>query len=81
MHFTATNSSWLNRVERFFRDSTDKRIRRGVFTSVPDLAVAINQYIAAHNAQPKPFIGTAKASDMLAKVTRACAALNKCSSN
>ena len=81
MHFTPTSSSWLNMVERFFRDITDKRIRRGVFTSVPDLEEAINEYIAVHNAQPKPFIWTAKASDILAKVTRARAALNKCSSN
>ena len=77
MHFTPTSSSWLNMVERFFRDITDKRIRRGVFTSVPELEAAIDEYIAAHNAKPKPFIWTAKASDILAKVTRARAVLNK----
>jgi len=77
MHFTPTSSSWLNMVERFFRDITDKRIRRGVFTSVPELEAAINEYIAAHNVKPKPFIWTAKANDILAKVTRARAALNK----
>jgi transposase len=77
MHFTPTSSSWLNMVERFFRDITDKRIRRGVFTSVPDLEAAINEYITAHNGKPKPFIWTARASDILAKVTRARAALNK----
>jgi transposase len=81
MHFTPTSASWLNRVERFFRDITDKRIRRGVFTSVSDLEAAINEYIAAHNAKPKPFIWTAKASDILAKVTRARTALNKSTSN
>jgi len=81
MHFTPTSASWLNRVERFFRDITDKRIRRGVFTSVSELEAAINEYIAAHNAKPKPFIWTAKASDILAKVTRARAALNKNTSN
>jgi len=64
IHFTPTSSSWLNMVERFLverflRDITDKRIRRGVFTSVPDLEVAINEHIAVHNAQPKPFIWTA----------------------
>ena len=80
MHFTPTSSSWLNMVERFFRDITDKRIRRGVFTSVPELEAAINEYIAAHNADPKPFIWTAKASDILAKVTRARVALNKSTS-
>ena len=81
MHFTPTSSSWLNMVERFFRDITDKRIRRGVFTSVAELEGAINEYIAVHNAKPKPFIWTAKASDILAKVTRARAALNKSTSN
>ena len=80
MHFTPTSSSWLNMVERFFRDITDKRIRRGVFKSVPDLEAAINEYIAQHNANPKPFIWTAKASDILAKVTRARAILNKSTS-
>ena len=80
MHFTPTSSSWLNMVERFFRDITDKRIRRGVFTSVAVLEEAINEYIAVHNANPKPFIWTAKASDILAKVTRASAALNKSTS-
>jgi transposase len=80
MHFTPTSSSWLNMVERFFRDITDKQIRRGVFRSVPELEVAINEYIATHNANPKPFIWTAKASDILAKVTRALAKLNKSTS-
>jgi transposase len=78
MHFTPTSSSWLNMVERFFRDITDKRIRHGIFTSVPELEAAINEYIALHNANPKPFIWTAKATDILAKVTRARAVLNKC---
>ena len=81
MHFTPTSASWLNMVERFFRDITDKRIRRGVFTSVAELERAINDYIAVHNAKPKPFIWTAKASDILAKVTRARAVLNKSTSN
>src|SRR5450631_3594253 len=81
MHFTPTSSSWLNMVERFFRDITDKRIRRGVFKSVPDLKEAIDEFIAAHNAKPKPFIWTAKASDILAKVTRARVVLNKITSN
>jgi transposase len=81
IHFTPTSASWLNMVERFFRDITDKRIRRGVFPSVSDLKAAINEYIAAHNAKPKPFIWTAKASDILAKVTRARAALHKSTSN
>ncbi len=81
LHFTPTSSSWLNMAERFFRDITDKRIHRGVFTNMPDLEAAINEYIAAHNAKPKLFIWTAKATDILAKVTRARAALNKNTSN
>jgi len=80
VHFTPTSSSWLNMVERFFRDITDKRIRRGVFKSVPDLEAAIDEYIAAHNTNPKAFIWTARASDILAKVTRARAALHKSTS-
>jgi transposase len=75
MHFTPTSASWLNMVERFFRDITTKRIRRGAFPSVRKLVAAINSYIDEHNMDPKPFIWTAKASDVLAKVTRAKAAL------
>jgi hypothetical protein len=58
-------------VERFFRDITQQRIRRGTFRSVPELITAIDEYIQAHNSAPKPFIWTAKASDILEKVTRA----------
>jgi hypothetical protein len=54
-------------VERFFRDITAKRIRRDSFTSVPELELAIDLYVANHNAEPKPFIWTASASDILAK--------------
>jgi transposase len=75
MHFTPTGASWLNMVERFFRDITDKRIRRDSFTSVPELELAIDLYVAKHNADPKPFIWTASASDILATVTRAKAAM------
>ena len=75
MHFTPTSAYWLNMVERFFRDITTKRIRRGAFPSVRHLVAAINAYIEEHNLAPKPFIWTAKASDILAKVTRAKAAL------
>ncbi len=71
VHFTPTSASWLNMVERFFRDITDKRLRRGVFTSVPDLISAIDDYIALHNTYPKPFIWTACARDILQKVIRA----------
>ena len=71
MHFTPTSASWLNMVERFFRDLTVNRLRRGVFHSVADLVQALETYIAHHNRDPKPFIWTAKANDILAKVTRA----------
>jgi len=62
LHFTPTASSWLNLVERWFRNLTDKAIRRGVFRSVPDLVAAIDAYLKAHNADPKPFVWTATAS-------------------
>ena len=75
MHFTPTSASWLNMVERFFRDITDKRIRRDTFSSVGELERAIASYVAQHNEDPKPFIWTASASDILAKVTRAKATL------
>jgi len=71
MHFTPTSASWLNMVERFFRDITTERLRRGVFTSVPELITAINEYIEHHNTQPKPFIWTKSARDILQKVIRA----------
>ena len=71
MHFTPTSASWLNMVERFFRDITTERLRRGVFTSVPELIGAIDDYIAHHNTQPKPFIWTKSARDILQKVIRA----------
>ncbi len=77
IHFTPTSASWLNMVERFFRDLTDKRIRRGVFRSVGELNAAIDDYLAVHNQDPKPFIWTAKASDILEKVKRGQAALHK----
>ena len=64
-------------VERFFRDLTDQRIRRGVFRSFPELEEAIQGYLALHNPEPKPFIWTAKAADILEKVKRARASLYK----
>ncbi|MBS0291898.1 MAG: IS630 family transposase [Proteobacteria bacterium] len=71
MHFTPTSASWLNMVERFFRDLTTERLRRGVFTSVPELITAIDGYVAHHNTDPKPFIWTRSARDILQKVIRA----------
>ena len=76
-HFVPTSSSWLNMVERWFRDLTDKRIRRGAFKSVADLITAIQAYIDHHNSNPKPFVWTAKAEDIIAKYRRAKAVLDK----
>ncbi len=61
-------------VERFFRDLTQRRLRRGVFHDVEELIMAIGDYVDQHNEQPKPFIWTASAKDILAKVSRARAA-------
>ena len=71
VHYTPTSSSWLNMVERFFRDLTENRLRRGVFRSVLELIQALDDYVDQHNKSPKPFIWTAKANDILAKVMRA----------
>ena len=64
-------------VERWFRNLTDKRIRRGIFKSVTDLVAAIEAYIQQHNNNPKPFVWTAKAEDIIAKYRRAKAVLDK----
>ena len=77
VHFTPTSASWLNMIERFFRDLTENRIRRGIFQDLEQLITAIGDYIDRHNDNPKPFIWTAKANDILEKVTRAQAARNK----
>jgi transposase len=71
LHFTPTSASWLNMVERFFREVTEKRLRRGVFHSVPELVTALEEYLVHYNKAPTPFVWTAKANDILAKVKRA----------
>lgn len=76
LHFIPTSSSWLNVIERWFRDITQNRIRNGVFKSVEQLEAAIRDYIAHHNANPTTFVWTKKADDILEKVTRARNALN-----
>ena len=68
LHFTPTSSSWLNLVERWFGEITRKRIRRGVFRSVPELVAAIEEYIRYHNENPKPFVWTKRAEDIIEKV-------------
>ena len=75
LRFTPTSSSWLNLVERWFRELTDKAIRRGVFHSAPDLIAAIEAYLKANNDNPKPFEWTATAEDILEKVRRGRVAL------
>ena len=71
IHFTPTSASWLNMVERFFRDLTANRLRRGVFRDVIELVNAIDTYVGLHNENPKPFIWTASANHILEKVKRA----------
>jgi transposase len=81
LHFTPTSSSWLNLVERWFRELTDKALRRGVFHSVPDLISKIQVYLDAHNIDPKPFVWTATADEILAKVRRGRVALEAANQN
>ena len=75
LHFIPTSSSWLNLVERWFGKITTDRIRRGVFKSVPELERAIEDYIEHNNANPKPFVWTKSADDIVVKVNRGRAAL------
>ncbi len=70
LHFTPTSSSWLNLVERWFRELTEKAVRRGNFESVPQLIAAIDEYLAASNANPKPFVWHASAQAILDKLAR-----------
>jgi len=72
LHFIPTSSSWLNQVERFFARITEPRIRRGVFTSVPQRERAIADYLAEHNQNPKPFVWAGTADSILERLKRAC---------
>jgi len=74
-HFVPTSSSWLNLVERFFSTLTHKRIRRGVFHSVPHLESSLKHYIETYNDNPRPFVWTKSAAQILEKVDRARKAL------
>ena len=69
-HFVPTSSSWLNLIERWFGELTSKRIRRGAFGSVTDLKQAIDEFLAAWNENPRPFIWTATVDSIVAKLTR-----------
>ena len=70
LHFTPTYGSWLNLVERWFAEITNKRIRRGIFRSVRELESAIREYIDIHNEDPKPFVWTRTADEILASIAR-----------
>jgi len=70
VHFTPTYASWINLVERWFAEITNKRIRRGVFRSVKELEAAIREYIDVHNESPKPFVWTKRADQILASIAR-----------
>jgi transposase len=69
-HFTPTSGSWLNAVETFFSALTRQRIRRGSFHSIVSLQAAINEYLAERNAEPRPFVWTASAASILAKLAK-----------
>ena len=70
VHFTPTYGSWLNLVERWFSELTTKQLRRGAHRSVPELERAIREFIDAHNDEPKPFVWTKSADDILASIAR-----------
>ena len=70
VHFTPTYGSWLSLVERWFAELTNKQIRRGAFRSVPQLKAAIQEFIDAHHANPKPFVWTKSADEILASIAR-----------
>ena len=76
LHFIPTSSSWLNMVERWFRDLTDKRIRRGSFHNVRELITAIHEYLNHHNQNPRVFTWTASAESILGKVVKCKEALD-----
>ena len=75
LHFTPTSSSWLNLVERWFREITQKRIRRGSFRNVPELVAAIANYIHAHNQNPKVFVWSASVERIMTKISKCKEAL------
>ena len=77
LHFIPTSSSWLNLIERWFKELTDRRLRRGVFSSVPDLVQAITTWAEHWNNNPRPFIWKATAEDIITKVKRGREALNQ----
>jgi len=79
LHFTPTSSSWMNLVERFFRDLTEDAIREGSFTSIRDLEQAIECYLSNRDENPKRYIWKAEGQEILAKIHRARNAMNQSS--
>jgi transposase len=77
LHYTPTSSSWLNLIERWFKELTEKRLRRGAFTSVADLTAAITTWAQHWNDNPRPFVWKATADDIIAKVQRGRASLHQ----
>ena len=77
VHLTPTSASWINQVERFFANLTDRQIRRGAHRSTRELEAAIEAYIDVVNADPKPFRWTKSATDILASIERFCLATLK----
>ncbi len=77
LHFTPTSASWLNLVERFFAEITNRRIRRGICSSAGDLEDAIHDYLLPHDTRPKPFVRTKSAEDILTRERRALDALDE----
>ena len=74
-HFLPTASSWLHRVERWFREITDQRIRRGSFQNVPELIAAIKPYLGAHNQNPPVFLWSASVEKIRSKIAQCKEAL------
>ena len=72
LHFTPTSASWLNQIERWFAEITTKRIRRGSYRNTRELVRAIKDYLAIHNEDPKPFVWTKSADDILESLKSYC---------
>ena len=72
LHFTPTSASWINQVERWFAEITHQQIRRGTYRSVRELEAAIKEYIAVYNENPKPFIWTKSANEILESLKTYC---------
>ena len=72
LHFTPTSASWLNQVERWFAEITNRRIRRGSYRSTRELVQTIEDYLAVHNEDPKPFVWTKSADDILESLKKYC---------